>query len=117
MEDLKIRTGHLFNTHVNQYKDWVIGSFVKDLDFKSDCFEFKYQKAKKGEKSESKVSLEPNVKTLCILIYGEAILSFEGGTHLIYLRKEGDYAQYEPNEPHQVEFKEDSFILTLRWKI
>lgn len=113
---VKVRTGKLFHTHSNQYKDWVIGSFVKDADFHSDHFEFKFQKGKKGEKRPPKTVDDPDTKTLPILIYGQVRVSFADKTQHIYLREEGDYVHFKPNEPHDFEFLEDSLIITLRWK-
>lgn len=114
--DLKVRTGRLLHTHPNQYADWVIGSFVEDPDFHSDSFEFKFQKGKKGEKREPKIADEPDTKTLPILIYGSVKVSFDDGIQQIFLRQEGDYVHFKPNEPHGFEFLEDSLIITLRWK-
>ena len=114
--DLKVRTGKFFHTHANQYKDWVIGSFVDDPDFNSDHFEFKFQKGEKGHIRPPKESTEPNTKTLPILIYGGVRISFENGSRNVYLREEGDYVLFEPNEPHEFEFLEDTLIITLRWK-
>ena len=114
--DLKVRMGKFFHTHANQYKDWVIGSFVEDPAFNSDHFEFKFQKGKKGQIRKPKKSPEPNTKTLPILIYGAVRISFEQGCRNFYLKEEGDYVLFEPNEPHEFEFIEDTLIITLRWK-
>lgn len=113
---LKVRTGRLFHTHPNQYKDWVIGSFVEDPDFNSNDFEFKFQKGEKGFVFPLKDASVPQVKTFPILIYGSVRVSFNNGCRDIFLRNEGDYVLFEPNEPHELEFLEDSLIVTLRWK-
>ena len=115
MGKVQVRTGSLWRGHPNQYKDWVIGSFVKDEDFNSDSFEFKFQKGKKGEYREPKTVEDPDTKTLPILIYGGVRISFENGSRNVYLREEGDYVLFEPNEPHEFEFLEDTLIITLRW--
>tara|TARA_S200002703_G_C3768192_1_gene236500 strand:- start:114 stop:476 length:363 start_codon:yes stop_codon:yes gene_type:complete len=114
--NMKVRTGKFFHTHANQYKDWVIGSFVDDPDFSSEHFEFKFQKGTKGHIRPPKESTEPDTKTLPILIYGGVRISFEGGTRNVYLREEGDYILFEPNMPHEFEFLDDTLIITLRWK-
>ena len=49
-------------------------------------------------------------------MYGAAKVSFNNGCRAIFLRNEGDYILFEPNEPHELEFLEDSLIVTLRWK-
>jgi hypothetical protein len=119
---LKIKTGRFFHTHANEYKDWVIGSFIKDPDFNSEHFEFKFQRGEKGRVRHPKESLDPNTKTLPILIYGGVRISFPGitsahdGYKSVYLREEGDYVLFEPNDPHEFEFLEDTLIITLRWK-
>jgi quercetin dioxygenase-like cupin family protein len=114
--NLKVRNGNFFKTHANQYKDWIIGPFVGDPDFNSEHFEFKFQKGKKGEARPPKSAPDPNTKTLPILIYGEIRIAFHNGTDNVYLREEGDYVLFEPNEPHEFEFLEDTLIITLRWK-
>ena len=114
-EELKVRTGKFFHTHANQYKNWVIGSFIEDPDFNSDHFEFKFQKEEKGHIRPPKESDKPNVKTLPILIYGAVRISFGGGSKNVYLREEGDYVLFEPNEAHECEFLEDTLMITLRW--
>ena len=88
---------------------------MDDPDFNSDHFEFKFQKGEKGYVRPPKESAEPNTKTLPILIYGGVRISFENGSRNVYLREEGDYVLFEPNEPHEFEFLEDTLIITLRW--
>ena len=38
------------------------------------------------------------------------------GSENLFLREEGDYILFEPNEPHEFEFLEDTLIVTLRWR-
>ena len=114
--NLIVRTGRLFHTHSNLYNDWVIGSFVKDPDFNSNDFEFKFQKGEKGLVLPLKDDSVPQVKTFPILMYGAVKVSFNNGCRHVFLRNEGDYVLFEPNEAHELEFLEDSLIVTLRWK-
>ena len=114
--NLKVKIGRLFYTHPNQYKDWVIGSFVNDPDFNSNHFEFKFQKGEKGHVRPPKYAPDPKTKTLPNLIYGAVKISFDNGCRNIFLRQEGDYVLFQPNEPHEFEFLEDTLIITLRWK-
>ena len=43
-----IKTGHFFDTTPNNYKDWVVGPFVKEEEFCTKNFELKFQKGEQG---------------------------------------------------------------------
>ena len=105
----------MFNEHhPDLYKKWVIGSFVKNPDFKSGNFEFKFQDDKKGMCRQPKQVLNPDVTTLAILIDGCVRMNF--GDQDKYLRERGDYIWWCPDVPHLFEFLEDSLVITLRWR-
>jgi len=110
---MKIQTGHLFDTHANNYKDWVIGPFVKEKDFSSENFEVKFQRGKKGLIREPKKVLNENVKTLAVAIYGNIRINF--GEEDIHMKKEGDYIYWSPDRPHEFEFIEDGLVISIRW--
>ncbi len=108
------KTGNLFDTHPNIYKDWVVGSFVEDPEFQSENFEFKFQRGKKGHIREPKPVINPDTNTLAILIYGKVRIKMINNDS-VYLLAEGDYFKWEPDEPHEFEFLEDTLVITLRW--
>ena len=110
---MNIKTGHFFNTHPNNYKDWVVGSFVKEKEFCSENFELKFQRGKQGLLRKPKKVLEKNVHTLAVAVYGYIRMNFANED--IYLKKEGDYIYWSPDAPHEFEFLKDSLIITLRW--
>lgn len=110
---MKIKTGHFFSTHPNDYKDWVVGPFVKEEDFSSENFELKFQKGEKGLIRKPKKVLNKKTKTLAIAVYGYIRMNF--GNEDIYMQKEGDYIFWTPDSPHEFEFMEDSLVITLRW--
>ena len=114
MSEINFLTGHLFSTHKNNYKDWVIGSFVKEEEFNSDNFEFKFQKESKGFTRKTKKVLQQNVKNLAVLVYGKVRMNF--GNENTFMDKEGDYIYWSPDAPHEFEFLEDSLVITIRWK-
>lgn len=112
-----IRTGKLFNDqHPNNYRDWVIGSYVQDSSFNSDDFEFKWQHNEKGHFREPKEVLNPDTKSLAVLVYGKVRMKFINTDEEHYIENEGDYIVWSSDEPHEVEFMEDTLIITLRWK-
>ena len=112
-----IRPGKLFNDqHPNNYKDWVIGSFVKDSNFNSDDFEFKWQRGEKGHFREPKEVLNPDTTTLAILVHGKVRMKFINTDEEHYIENEGDYVIWSPDEPHEFEFMEATLVITLRWK-
>lgn len=111
-----IRTGKLFNEqHPNNYRDWVIGSFVEDKDFNTDKFEMKFQRGESGHLRLPKDVLDQNTSTLAILVYGSVRLKFISGEKDYYIKEEGDYIMWSPDEPHEFEFLEDTLVITLRW--
>ena len=111
---MSITTGKLFDgSHPDVYKKWVIGGFVQDPNFKSNHFEFKFQEDIKGTLRKPKKVLNPDTKTLAVLIYGHLKLSFQSDD--IYLTERGDYILWEPDVPHLFEYMEDSLVITLRW--
>lgn len=110
-----IKTGHLFDkNHPDLYKKWVVGEFVKDPDFNSDNFEFKFQNDKQGMCRPPKDVLDPDTTTLAVLIDGYVRMNFGGQNK--YLRERGDYIWWNPDTPHLFEYLEDSLVITLRWK-
>jgi hypothetical protein len=110
----KIKTGHFFSTHKNQYKDWIIGSFVEDNNFNSKDFELKFQKEKKGLLRKPKKVLNKKDITLAIIVYGKIRMNF--GKEDFFMKEEGDYIYWSPDAPHEFEFLENSLVITLRWK-
>ena len=112
-----IHTGKIFSeTHPNNYRDWVIGNFVDDPKFNSDHFEFKWQRGERGHFREPKEVLNTDTITLAILVYGRVRIKFINTDMEQYIENEGDYVIWSPDEPHEVEFMEDTLVLTLRWK-
>ena len=109
-----IKTGHFFNTTPNNYKDWVVGPFVKEEEFCTKNFELKFQRGEQGTIRKPKKVLNQNVHTLAIAVYGYIRMNF--AKEDIYLKKEGDYIYWSPDAPHEFEFLEDSLVITLRWK-
>lgn len=111
-----IKTGKLFNDqHPNNYRDWVIGSFVHDTNFNSDDFEFKWQRGEKGLFREPKEVLNPSTSTLAVLVYGKVRMKFVNTDEEHYIENEGEYVIWSPDEPHEFEFMEDTLVITLRW--
>jgi hypothetical protein len=110
----KIKAGHFFTTHPNNYKDWVVGSFIKEEEFCADNFELKFQRGEQGLLRKPKKALNENVHTLAIAVYGYIRMNFAEGD--IFMRQEGDYIYWNPDAPHEFEFLEDSLVITLRWK-
>ena len=109
-----IKTGKLFNDqHPNDYRDWVIGSFVHDPKFNNENFEFKFQQERKGLCREPKPVMNADVTTLAILIDGHLRMNF--GEEDKYLHERGDYIWWSPDVPHLFEYLEDSLVITLRW--
>ena len=111
---MKIKSGHFFNTHPNNYKDWVVGSFIKEKEFCAENFELKFQRGERGLLRKPKEVLNKNVNTLAIAVYGYIRMNFAEGD--IYMKEEGDYIYWSPDAPHEFEFLEDSLVITLRWK-
>lgn len=110
-----IQTGKLFSgQHPNNYRDWVIGSFVDDPKFNNENFEFKFQQETKGLRREPKPVLNADVTTLAILIDGHLRMNF--GREDKYLHERGDYIWWSPDTPHLFEYLEDSLVITLRWR-
>ena len=111
-----IKSGKFYNDqHPNQYRDWVVGEFVKDPSFNSNKFEFKWQRGEKGHYREPKDVIKRNTKTLAVLAYGKVRLKFIESDVEHYLCDEGDYILWSPDEPHEFEFLKDTLVLTLRW--
>ena len=111
-----IGTGKLFtDSHPNDYKDWVIGSFVKNKNFNTDKFELKFQRGEKGHLREPKEVLNKDTTTLAILIYGHVRVKFISGDKDYYIKEEGDYIIWSPDEAHEFEFIENTLVITLRW--
>ena len=101
--------------HPNDYRDWVIGSFVKSKTFKTNKFEFKFQRGKKGTFREPKEVLNEETTTVAILIYGSVRMKFMSNERDYHIKEEGDYVIWTPDEPHEFEFLEDTLVITLRW--
>lgn len=109
-----ITTGKIFGeTHPNNYRDWVIGSFVNDSKFNNKNFEFKFQQESKGLIREPKPVMNVDTTTLAILIDGHLRMNF--GEKDIYLKDRGEYIWWKPDVPHLFEYLEDSLVITLRW--
>ena len=104
------------DNHPNDYKDWVIGSFVKNKTFNTDKFEFKFQRGATGTFRRPKEVLNPNTTTICILVYGKVRMKFINTDVEHYIENEGDYVIWSPDEPHEFEFMEDTLVITLRWR-
>lgn len=113
-----IRTGKVFSdNHPNLNRDWVIGDFVKDPMFRNEHFEFKWQHGPKGTLRKPKEVLNPDCRTMCILIQGKIRIKYIESSSEHLIESQGDYVIWEPDEPHEFEFMEDSFVITLRWKV
>ena len=111
-----IRQGKIFNDkHPNLNRDWVIGDFIKDPMFQSEHFEFKFQHGDKGHFREPKEVLNPGCRTMCILIHGKVRIKFVESDSEYFIESQGDYVIWEPDEPHEFEFLENTLVITLRW--
>jgi hypothetical protein len=116
--------GRVYNNidnHLEDNRQWVIGSFVdkiKNEHFYSENFELKWGlKTKTPYKNSAKIG-EPitnyNWKTMGVLCRGTMIYEF--ATEKAYLGKCGHYAYWNPNVPHTNSTDRPSLLLTLRWK-
>ena len=113
-----IRTGHFFDEkHPDLYRNWVLGDFIKDPNFKSENFEVKFQKSEKGSSRFPKEVMNPNTRNLAILSYGSVRIKFVNEQNDIFIKEPGDYIYWTPDSPHEFEFLEDSLVIRLRWKI
>lgn len=111
-----VKHGKLFDSkHPNKNRDWVVGNFIEDPLFNTSNCEFKWQRGEKGLFREAKNVLNVNVKTLAVLAYGKVRMKFINTNVEHIIDAEGEYIMWSSDEPHEVEFLEESLILTLRW--
>jgi len=94
-------------------KGWFLGHFMKeDTPFKTDDFEIKWGKHKKGLK-DVMVASNKTAKTMAVLLKGKFLFRFPDKK--ILLKKEGDFVFYNAGVAHTWEVKEDCLLLSIRW--
>lgn len=109
----KILQGNINNPDTTK-KKWFIGHFMDEGPLKTENFELKWGKHKKGEKDTGGTEYK-KAKTVGILIYGKFKFDFPSGNKTITLSKEGDYCFYDSGIAHNWEVLEDCLILSIRW--
>ncbi len=100
------------------HNGWFLGSFITDARFNTSdvsSFETKWSVREKGSTHTSDKPVDPSdtSSSLVVLIKGFIRQTMNGEVYI--LDQPGAYLFYSPNQPHSVEFMEDSVLLTIRW--
>jgi hypothetical protein len=98
----------------DQTRGWFVGAFIESQGLqKNNSVEIKWANHPKGERHTSK-AMPGNATTLGMLVHGCYKINFDNGEEVI-LKKEGDYAIWNPNIGHSNEALEDTLFITVRW--
>ncbi len=110
----KISTGNAL-VEGQDRRGWYVGAFIEPegaLQHNADV-EIKWGIHPKDEQRSSKAG-EGNATTMSVLIRGKFGITFKDQEEIV-LEKEGDYAIWNPNIPHETIAYDNSVILTVRW--